>query len=202
VKEKNKYVFRRVRGRVVPIRVSEKKKAGFGAIAGGLALAVGTAEAAKLAVTKSAEIRIRARRDFRLASALTKAIKKTPEQLTLGLEKQVAKDFASKLAAKRFGSRMLFKSRNAILAAGTIGATALIQAGLSKIQKDNSNIKQEVAENAAIGAAVGMGVSTLYYNRLGVGQFGRALKFAIMRSKKIPRPVKIPIKTVQETLKF
>lgn len=205
MEEKKRFTFRRIRGRIVPIRIKDKNIQGAGAIAAGIGIGAATAEAAKYLVTKSAEIRIRARRDFKLASALTKAVQRSPEQLTLGLESQVAKDFAGKLAMKRYGSNLLYKARGPLLLAGGVLASSLISTGISKLRENKKNPQdpsEKAIQDLAVDAATTLGIGSLYYKRLGVGKMAQAIKFAIMRARKIPRPVKIPIKTIQETLRF
>jgi hypothetical protein len=202
-----KYVFRRINGRVVPIRVKKdtdlerkKKAVALGAASVGVG-ATGALTAAGL-VKRSADVRIKAKKDFRLARALEKSLKRDGMfgQLSLGLSDPVARNFKREALKNRKFSALMFKMRNPLLAATSLVAGNLLGSAVIEATKKRETVTQEVAINTAAGLAT-LGVSALYYRGLGV-RGARGLRQAFARTNKKNRPWLIPIVGKQGTLKF
>lgn len=204
----DKVTFRRINGRIVPIRqkgdTSERPKSSAKPFVAALAVGAATAEAAAQAVKRSADIRMAAKKEFRIGYALEKAARKASQigQQTLGFEMNTAKGWKRTQAAKRDIARMIFKARNPILAIGTTAAASLLGTAISRSKWfKKKNRDEQLMQDLGATAAAALGIGTLYYSRLGVGPVKKAFDFALSRYRGIPKPF-IPIKGVQGVLKF
>lgn len=174
----NKVAFRRIHGRIVPIRI---KKAALhdAAKSGGIGLAVGAASAvgAAMAVTQSASIRHSARKAFKIAHRVLQSTA-YGKQMMLGMsaakvakKANLARNAQRIAASNRVLSRSLFKLRNPILIAGALGATRLFAHSTEKIMEAYGNKETSLADlgvETAVGTAAAAGIGALYYSRLGV----------------------------------
>jgi hypothetical protein len=181
-KEEKKVVFRRVRGRVVPIRVkdNQEKHAAIRSIAGGASIAAGGLLTALAGGKLSAEVLKKAAHFENSAREFAKNFtRKSPKQLELNL------DFSSKR------SDLLFRKQKSLRVAATaIGAT-LGAVGANKIREGVSGKKADaaspavVATTAVAGAAASVATGAAFFGAVGArSPFTEAMFRAIRRKWK------------------
>lgn len=201
--KKGKVIFRRVNGRVIPIRIKQNQLEGLGLAAGGVAVGASGAAGAAALVKASASVRQKAKKQFRLVRALEASLKRSTGlggQLTLGLDNPSAKNFKREALKNRAFSKTLFKMRNPLLAASGLAASNLLAEGyLRATERKESGV--ESAATQTIAGVAALGVSSLYYRKLGLKGL-RNLTHTLARTGKRARPSMIPIKGVQGELKF
>lgn len=172
MENKPKVIFRRVRGRIIPIRVREDIK-NAALVAGGLATAAYAGKKAANAVVKSAH-----------SENIARGFLAEMKQLNFpGMSGPSLFEFAKAKAmrnALRFkgASEHLFKSRNAILAAGAGVGAAIAAKGI----KDKEKRKFVVAASPLIAA-------TTYYASLGAPKF-KAVRYAFTKAKELAKLIK------------
>lgn len=195
----NKIAFRRIRGRIIPIKqkrnqnlVSTGKLIGAG-VATALVTGEGTAQITKGAAT----MRMLAKKKFRAAGGIFARAAKG----YIGRSKSLK----ANAVLLRKGAMLLRKTRSPALLLGTITSAYLISEGLQKgheaITGKRSGRTNEYLSTVAGTVAAGA-IGTLYYRRLGLG-LGQALRTA--KAARGGNPYKygtIPIKTRHGTLKF
>lgn len=191
-------VFRRIRGRIVPIRKKTNDQAVGAALVGaGAATTVAGGEVAARMVQKSAAMRIRAKFDFnRIYSGFKKS---RTGQMAFDFFKPKKEHMkkAEGAVRTRAASARLFKMRNIPLGLGAVLGGALISSGLNKIQGNRGDKKlstqEEVAGNTVAGA-VAIAGAAFYYRRLGLRNVTFLQSFARARAKGAARPFNIAIK--------
>lgn len=202
-KPKQDVVFRRIRGRIVPIRQKSKDVAtGAAMIAGGTALSIGAGEAAAQLVKAAAAKRVRAKFGF---NRVYREFKRS------GMAGQGTFDFAGKGSARMSGASAgvaaeavktrksafrLFKARNIALAVGSLGGAAFISLGLNKLTKHVGDKKlgdPEELTNDVLGGAAAALATTFYYRRLGLKDARMLNLFRAAKTKGATRPFQIPI---------
>lgn len=201
--------YRRIKGRIVPIRIKrdEKLKRGFQTAAVGVAAGVATAELASRATKQAATYRVGAQKLFRASNEVIGAATRGG-QMVFDFAGNVsrAQDVKAAAAIMRNRASILRKARKPILAAGTALSAYLLGKGLENIQESASGKELGLAGEGVAqvtGGIVSTGVLGLYYKRLGLGSFRKALTYAKAAASgakdTLPR---IPIKTKYGTLKF
>jgi hypothetical protein len=212
MKDRNKgeVVFRKIKGRIVPIRRKKADKPELGKAgalgAAGFGIAAAAGEAGAWAVRKAAAMRTEAKIKFGVAHrALRRA---QAGQMGFDFLPGVGSRKSAQQAAvkTRIRSRMLFKSRNLILGFGALVGGSVLSQGLERID-DPDSIAEGITADVSGGGAVAGVAGAIYYRRLGVKGLGNLFKFTRARMKGMPRSQQIPIKfksrvTGQGTLKF
>jgi hypothetical protein len=186
-------IFRRVNGRIIPIRKKTNDQAtGAALVAAGAGVTVAGSEVAARMVQKSAAMRVKAKFDFNRVYRNFK--RSRTGQMTFGFfkPKKEAMSGARGAVKTRAAAAQLFKARKIPLGLGAALGAALIGAGLDKFQKDQSTA-EEVATNTVAGA-VATGAGVFYYRRLGLRNVGLLKRFASAKKAGTPRPFNIPIK--------
>lgn len=206
----NEIAFRRINGRIVPIRVkkgapsakaSADLKSGAALTAAGASISLGSGELASQLVKKSAQIRKNAKVKFGLGyrgfhrkgfwAGAQGAFDFVGHQFK-GSYKRMMKSAAT----ERSLSRGLFKLRNPVLIGGAFLGGSLMAAGLHRLNRQGDkrgvSLPEEIATNAAGIGAAGLGAA-FYYRRLGLKSLANVVSFATARMKKSSRPWHIPI---------
>lgn len=219
----NEIAFRRINGRIVPIRVkkgapsakaSTDLKQGAALVAGGVASSLVAGEAAARLVKKSAQFRQEAKTLFSLGYRGVKGrglhFAGSPQaSFNFGVNRAKAAEQVASAVGKRVLSGGLFKLRNVALGAGALIGGSMIAAGLHRLNRQGDkkgvSLPEELATNAAGVAAAGLAAG-FYYRRLGVSSLGSLVNLAYSRMKgraRMPVPVKFKWRGGhQGTLKF
>lgn len=210
--DKRDVVFRRIRGRIVPIRAGGKKvstpKIGDSAkyAAAGVAAVLAGAEASSQIVKAAATLRQASKIKFRTANIVLRQATKSGQML-LDFGGNFAKARRAKTAGilMRHASGFLRKARRPILGGSILlGGFLLgrgIEAGAERLRKKQLKLPGEAAANIAGGAAALVGTA-LYYKRLGLPLRG-ALKYgSALRRGTIGNLPRIPINTKFGQLRF
>lgn len=202
--ERKDVVFRRVRGRIVPIRVQKstpknktdlKKAAGGLAVAGaGFGLSAGAGRLAARFVRESAHFENSAREFSKQAR---NALKHFPNggsktsQMSFKFSQSEALKATRNATRSAAISKILHTNRNVVKGAGIVLGTALIGQGLKAAYEGATGKKVgvpgEFAAQATSGAAA-LAVGTSYFKKLGGGSYrksfwnamtalGRGIKF-------------------------
>lgn len=198
-KQNEGILFRRVRGRIIPIRLTKK---GEGAIetASGFGASVAAGLVASKMVKKSAEIRVKASTIYRANKAELK-LRKTGQGSFHFMEsnQKIISKMKDAVKKRHFAAR-IFKARNVVLGAGAFIGASMISRGIDKMQKQENSLPVELGQDlASYGAA--LAASGLYYKSLGVGGLG-AISKAVRRFRGFERGAHIPIKHKYGTLRF
>lgn len=170
--ENKKVIFRRVRGRIIPIRVKEDVK-NAALISGGLITAAYAGRKAATAVVKSAH-----------AENISRGFMASAKQMSFPGFSGPNLFESAKLGALRSAIQMksasqkFFKSRNAILAIGAGAGAAIASRGV----KDEDTKKFIVAASPIVAA-------TTYYASLGAPKF-KSLKLAFTKARELAKLIK------------
>jgi hypothetical protein len=186
--ENKQVAFRRIKGRIVPIRISKDKqfKTGLVDIAKGVAATAAAGVVASEAVIQSAAMRIRSKDLFRIAGSDLPSV-------------------TSKAIQLRTKAAQLRKFRLPVLAIGGIIGTAYIAGGVNDVLKSKFGKELSDKNRAKITGVAALGptlAGAFYYKRLGV-PLNAAWEYAkvVAKGGKKTWPL-IPIKTKYGPLKF
>lgn len=190
------YVFRKIRGRVVRIKLTEKQQ-GASLVAAGAAASIATGALAAELVKRAATTRMEAKSQFRMGSRMFDRAAKP--QMAFGFmpgSESTGKNIMRKAALRRAGAAKLFKSRHAILGAGLFASTALVGLGLNKLfdRMKINEVTEAGAETAIHTATAAAGYAT-YYGRFGAGLAGIGAAIQRARGATVSTNFAIPIKS-------
>lgn len=199
--------FRRVRGRIIPIRIKNKGELaqGAGLVATGVTASLAASEAAAQVVKKAATMRKAASASFKVNNLIYKSLS-DGGQLAFNFSKELKKAKAARTAA--IGLRKLSFTvrhlRTPLLGAGVAGAGFLLGKGIERIVESQRNKQLGLAGEGiadAAGAGLALGALAFYYKRIGAGSVATAFKYAKAAGTgtKLPH---IPIQTKFGFLKF
>lgn len=207
-KQNQEVVFRRIRGRIIPIRKNMTKKQnselvkGAGYVAAGAAVSIGAGEGAAQLVKAAAAKRVKAKFEF---NRIFRGFKRSgkAEQVTFEFLrganrfKGSAREAAQGAIKTRRSAFRLFKARNIVLGLGSLAGAALFSLGLNKIAKSVGNKEledKEEAVNNIVGAVAAAAATSFYYRRLGLRNASLLKAFTSAKTKGAARPYPLPIK--------
>jgi hypothetical protein len=180
-------VFRRINGRIVPIKVKKVAK-GSAELAGGAAVGVGTGIAAAKLVKKSSELTKQSRVKYRVASQMFDHF---TGQMNLFDKPDIHKaQQTMKTATKiRYAGMKAFKLRNNLLLGGAAVSGVLIASGFKRIREamGGKKIKDEKVSKVA-GTVAALGVYATYYHNLPLGSIAKVAVNTAARFRGKPRP--------------
>jgi hypothetical protein len=194
VKVSPQVIFRRVRGRIVPIRASEAKSrqrlalSGVAHAAAGLGVAAGTGYGVAKLVRHASKQHLLANASFRVNRKLLKIGAAQGGTVNSLLRHSVKMGDAAKLRA---GASRLFHLRNPLLAGGAIVGGALLGAGALRLHRAWQNKPKKdgsIAENATASALAAGVTAAAYYRALPVGSLSKVAANTFARLKGLPRP--------------
>lgn len=210
--EKRDVVFRRIRGRIIPIRTGGKQSAipkvgdsAKYAAAGVLAVAAG-AEASSRIVKVAATVRQASKIKFRAANLVLGGANNAGQfMLDFGGDFAKARRLKTAGILMRRASTLIRSARRPILGGSILlGGFLLgrgIESGVESLRRKELKLPGEAAANIAGGAAALIGTA-LYYKRLGLPLRG-ALKYgSALRRGTIGNLPRIPINTKFGQLRF
>jgi len=179
-------VFRRIGGRIVPIKMTNKQR-GSAEIAAGVGVGVGSGIIGGRMSKKADRFTVVADNAHNLAMKLFDISLKTKSvSAKKHLIDQAVKADEVDVAAGKL-SRSLFKQSFRIQQLGALGAGALVGAGVNRILGDtkHKDSKYRTEASAAAGAATGFAVQQLHHSIGGGLTFSQGLKrFARQAAKK------------------
>lgn len=188
--------FRRINGRVVPIKTDmlskkERKVAavqGAAGVAGGAAAAITTGAGTAAAVRNASKFTVKSRIMWQNAKATL-----SPGQLHLpGLKTEAAaQKVIRKAVATRFVAGKVFKYRNPVLLAGAGVAASLSAYGATKINEALTGKKNESGKIASAAATAATATTfAVYSHKLPVKGLGKIIANTIAKMKGNPTPHK------------
>lgn len=196
----NNVTFRRIRGRIVPIRrkeaTSKSKLALSGAahLAGAGAIAYGAGAGVARAVRTASGATMKSRALFKFhRGAMKGLLHAASKQQTRTVAKQVlthAQGIQKAVRLRKYAA-IGFKLRNPALAAGALAAGVLAGAGIFRLSKATSGRKKPLLQNQAVatGSAIAaLGTAAVYYKKLPVGGITKVAENAFARVRGLPRP--------------
>jgi hypothetical protein len=193
--EKPSVVFRRIRGRIIPIRKKSKEAAqGAALAAGGIVTAVLSGEIASQMVKKSAAMRTEAKMSFNVASRALRRAQARQMKFSFAPGIGARREQIGAATNLRARGAKLFRARNLVLAAGALIGGSMLSEGLERFQKDpmKGSAAGGVATDVAAGT-VAYVAGAVYYRRLGVRGLGRLFGRVKARAAGTPRGEQIPI---------
>jgi hypothetical protein len=194
MEKNNQVVFRRIHGRIVPIKVKksdfkDKNLREAGALAAtGTISAVGAGLGAAKIVEKAAHMRKVAERNFSIANSVLQNAKKTG-QLSLDFvgNADLARVQKNAAVAQRAASFAVRKLRKPILSAGIVGTGFLAEEAAISFYKSKFAKRHGIAHDPSrlerfgfqgLGHLAGLATLGVYYKKLGAGSFKNAFKYA------------------------
>lgn len=185
--------FRKIRGRIVPIRTAEERskklKEGAASIAGGAAAATAAGVGTSVMVKKAMKFTHEAKNDYRVAQQNLRAAFGFPLR---GVLKHGGKNDITAAIGKRLAAKKMFRARNPLLHAGAAAAALLIGHGVNKVAEglNQNGKKTEGTAGKIAGTAAAIATYGAYYRGLG---FKKPLEIAVniyARTKGMARPFK------------
>lgn len=205
-----KVIFRRYKGRVIPIRTKGDYIKGGATIAGAMGTTILGGYAAAKAVRASASLKHLSKAYYKVAKG--KSIQMDMFKSDKWFSGRVGgKLIKSPLKASKYirlASVKAFRLRNTILAVATLGGAALLSAGVERVYKAKTGKHFDIAEQVGadvFSVAVSGVTAAAYYKFLpttGKMKMKNVLQQAFARARGKPRPYHIPIKHKQGVLKF
>lgn len=213
--DKKHIVFRRIRGRVVPIRLDSQKLAekrgniakGAGAIVGGLGISAIAGKGAAKMVEEASALRMTGTALFRggrMRAAAQAAGQSTFKGAFRGIDPALT---IAKGIRQRWLGQKLFANRNKVLLGGAALGAAAIGYGIHKIAKettDKETQKKFKTDQAAavLGASAAAIASAIYYKHLGLKGLKNNIIAISRKLKGVATGTNVPIKHRQGTFRF
>lgn len=206
-----KIQFRRIRGRIIPIKTRQqekrlengKKAAAY--LGAGAATVVAAGEVGSQLTKAAAKTRMAAKFRFGAANSILRNAKIGQTFFDFGGGIRKAAKLKKISVLMRKGSFLIRKARRPALIAGTLASAYLIGEGLQKAKESITGKRHGKVDEfltQAAGTVAAGAVGAYYYKRLGLG-FRQALRTARAASKGNPYKFgAIPIKTKYGQLKF
>jgi hypothetical protein len=182
-------VFRRINGRIVPIKLSKQRKkdlkTGTALVGAGLAVGAGTG----VGVAKVVQVH---KKVFKASNVAYKAAADSMRgQLNL-FSTPHAKETMAKAVTKRFIASKMFRARGKMLAAGITLSSIILGEGITRIHKGitgekDQSVSSSIGERAAASVTTAL-VLGAYYKALPVKGLGKIAQNISAWRKGMPRP--------------
>jgi hypothetical protein len=196
-------VFRRINGRVIPIRVDDNRGSdkqdkqkqlarGVAQTAAGAAVAGISGHLVSGVYKKAVQAAQNSRRDYKFGKKARDMFASGQMSFFEAGHVKSGEAVMRSAVTKRFLARSAFRLRDPLLAAGTLAGAGLIYAGVKNVQESRDKKVNPEATAGAATLVASVLSSGFYYHGVGVRRAVDLVRNVVARHRGVRRPVQVP----------